>query len=346
MDVTRISSWTIPDDWIRISTIDAHTAGEPLRIILNGFPEVPRTDVLEVRRIVQQHHDLIRKLLMWEPRGHADMYGCVVTPPVTEGASFGIIFLHNEGYSTMCGHGVIAVVKVLLETQAVRSESPVTELSIDTPAGIVTARAHVSEGSVGTVSFKNVPSYVVDLDATVVVPGLGEVPYDLAFGGAFYAFVRSADVGLECTPDHYRELISAGMAIKRAIVAARTLTHPTDPDLAFLYGTIFTGRAEDGRAHSRNVCVFADGQVDRSPTGTGVSARAAIHHLRGEVGVGEWIEIESIIGSRFRVRVAETTTFASMDAVIPEVEGAAFITGRHEFVVDPKDPLRDGFLLR
>ena len=283
---------------------------------------------------------------MREPRGHADMYGCLVIPPASSAADFGVIFLHNEGYSTMCGHGIIAVVKVLLETGVVRMQSPVTEVRIDTPAGLVMAQARIVDGSVIGVSFRNVPSYVVELDATTVVPSLGKIRYDLAFGGAFYAVIKSADVRVGCTARHYPELIRIGMAIKKAIMETRPLTHPKDPDLAFLYGTIFVAPSENEGVHSRNVCVFADGQIDRSPTGTGVSARAAIHYARGDIEIGEWLEVESIIGSRFRVRVAESCTFGGYDAVVPDVEGNAFITGRHEFLLDPSDPIGEGFLLR
>jgi trans-L-3-hydroxyproline dehydratase len=331
---------------LRISTVDAHTGGEPLRIVLRGLPDLPSVAVPEVRRYVRENHDFLRRLLMWEPRGHADMYGCLVTPPASEENHLGVVFLHNEGYSTMCGHGIIAVVKVLIDTGVVECPSHEDELRIETPAGLVTARAYASDGSVRAVSFQNVPSFVVDLDATIHVDDLGDVHYDLAFGGAFYAFVRAADVGLQCRPQDYRSLIDVGMAIKDSIARHRMLTHPVDPDLGFLYGTIFTGPSDTTGVHSRNVCVFANRQVDRSPTGTGVSARAAIHHARGQLDIGEWMEIESIIGSRFRVRSVERVTVGSYHAVIPEVEGTAFITGRHEFILDPADPLGAGFLLR
>lgn len=347
MDLNPLKRWDAPSGWRCISTVDAHTGGEPLRVVVDGMPDLPRGSALEVRRFVHQRHDLLRKVLMREPRGHADMYGCVVIPPSTEGCHFGVVFLHNEGYSTMCGHGIIAVVKVLVDTGAIAAKPPAMELQIDTPAGVVTAQANLSDaGTVERVTFRNVPSYSVGLDARVIVPGIGPVHYDVAFGGAFYAFVEAAHVGLECSPADHDELVRKGMAIKHAIMNARHLTHPTDPDLAFLYGTIFTGPSESAGVHSRNVCVFADGQIDRSPTGTGVSARAAIHFARGEIERGEWIEIESIIGTRFRVRVVDETRVGPHAAVIPEVEGSAYITGRHQFWLDPSDPLDEGFLVR
>ena len=338
--------WNPPADWLRITTIDAHTEGEPFRIITSGFPDVPGDTILARRRYAQAHLDHLRTALMWEPRGHADMYGCIIMPPVSEEADIGILFIHNEGYSTMCGHGIIGITTVALETGMLPIEEPETTIRIDTPAGLVTACARVHEGRVASVYFSNVPSFVVALDEEVEVPGLGPVRYDLAFGGAFYAYVKAADVGLSCTREDFQRLIEKGMAIKRAVMASRSIPHPVEEDLGFLYGTIFIGQALKPDAHSRNVCIFAEGEVDRSATGTGVSGRLAIHHARGEIGLDEPIVIESIIGSRFKGRVVSTTTLGPYDAIIPEVEGSAHITGRHEFFIDPFDPLPQGFILR
>lgn len=347
--MSRLTSpydWVPPEHWRRIVTIDAHTGGEPLRVILDGYPDLAGATILERRRQAKAEWDHLRTALMWEPRGHADMYGCRIVPPVSEGADFGVLFLHNEGYSTMCGHGIIAVTKVVLETGMLPMTAPDTTVRIDTPAGLVTATAHVDGGTVRSVSFRNVPSWVDTLDAMVDVPGLGAVSYDLAFGGAYYAYVQAEPLGLDLTPENYRGLIETGMAIKRAVMASRNIVHPEAADLGFLYGTIFIGPPLTEGADSRNVCIFAEGEVDRSPTGTGVSGRMAIHHARGEVGVGDPLVIESIIGSRFTGRVVETTASGPHDAVIPEVTGTAHITGRHEFLIDPDDPLRDGFILR
>jgi proline racemase len=329
-----------------IRTVDAHTGGEPLRVIVDGFPELGGDTILARRRDARARFDALRTALMWEPRGHADMYGCILTPPVSAGADFGVLFLHNEGYSTMCGHGIIAVVTVVLETGWLKATEPLTRVSIDTPAGLVVASAHVASGRVQRVEFRNVPSFVTELDAVVDVPSLGPVHFDLAFGGAFYAFVDADRLGIECTPANYRRIIEAGTAIKKAVAASRTIAHPADADLGFLYGTIFVAATASAGVHSRNVCVFADGEVDRSPTGTGVSARVAIHHARGELEPGATITIESIIGSRFTARIAELSAVGHLPAVIPEVGGIAFITGRNELVLDPDDPLCDGFFLR
>jgi proline racemase len=341
-----MKTWEPPSHWLKITTIDAHTGGEPFRVITSGYPDLPGETILARRRYAKERLDHLRTALMWEPRGHADMYGCIVTPPVTPGADIGILFMHNEGYSTMCGHGIIGIAKVALESGMLPMTAPETTIKIDTPAGLVIAHARVSEGQVKSVYFHNVPSFALVLDKTIAVPGLGKVRYDIAFGGAFYAYVQAPDVGLTCAPENFRPLIEKGMAIKRAIMASRPIPHPFEEDLSFLYGTIFIGPPQGKGAHSRNVCIFAEGEVDRSPTGTGVSGRLAIHHARGEVSLGQPITIESIIGTRFTGRIVETTTFGPYPAIIPEVEGTAHIVGRHEFLIDPDDPLRDGFILR
>ncbi len=328
-----------------LTTLDTHTAGEPLRIVVEGYPDVPGADMLARRRYASEHLDHLRKALMWEPRGHREMYGCLLTSPVSPDAHFGVLFMHNEGYSTMCGHAVIALGKVAVASGLVPLREPVTSVRMDTPAGTVTAFAHVAEGRVTSVSFHNVPSFVVELDAEVDVPGLGRVRYDLAFGGAFYAYVSADALGLRLAPEAHQRLIEAGIALKRAIMSTRRIHHPTDEDLGFLYGVIFTGPPEEEGAHSRNVCIFADGQVDRSPTGTGVSGRAAIAHARGLMTVGEERIVESIIGTRFSVRIARITRFGPYPAVIPEVAGEAFVTGRHTFYLDPDDPLGSGFFI-
>jgi len=342
----KLQSWSPSEAYLRLQTIDAHTAGEPLRVIIGGYPELAGKNILERRRYAQENLDHLRAALMWEPRGHADMYGCIITPPVTPEADFGVLFLHNEGYSSMCGHGIIAVTTVVLETGLLPAREPETTVRIDTPSGLVTAYGKVEGGKVRSVRFHNVPSYVVSLDDTVEVPALGLVRYDLAFGGAYYAYVNAEDLGLTCSPRDHDDLIKRGMQIKRAIMENTTISHPFESDLNFLYGTIFIGPPRGPEADSRNVCIFAEGEVDRSPTGTGISGRMAIHFARGEVQIGESMVIESIIGSTFTGRVVKEVEFGPHPAIVPEVEGRAFITGRHEFLIDPDDPLREGFILR
>jgi proline racemase len=339
-------NWNPPDDWLRITSIEAHTAGEPLRVLTSGFPIPPGATMLAKRRYARAHFDHLRTALMWEPRGHADMYGCLMTPPVTPDGDLGVLFLHNEGFSTMCGHGVIGLATVGLETGLIDKPGAKPIIKMDTPAGRVTAYARRENGRVLSVAFHNVPAFVYALNRTVAVPGLGQVRYDVAFGGAFYAFCRAEEVGVELTPAGFRRLIDVGMRIKRAIMDSFPLEHPFETDLSFLYGVIFVGAPHDPANHSRNVCIFADGEVDRCPTGTGVSARAALHYARGELGLREPFVVESILGTTFTGEVVEATTFGPYTAVIPQISGAAHIVGRSEWLSDPRDPLRGGFLLR
>jgi len=339
--------WSPPPNWLRITTVDMHTGGEPLRVINEGLPPVEGKTVLEKRRYFRDHLDHIRTGLMFEPRGHYNMYGCVLTAPVTSEADLGVLFLHNEGYSTMCGHGVIALVTALLEAGALAPAGPQTPINLDTPAGLVRAMAHLGEdGRVERVAFLNVPSFVYARDLEIELPPYGRFPVDVAFGGAFYAIVPAERVGLRVTPEQTAQLVAAGEAIKHAVNAALPIRHPFEQDLGFLYGTILTGPAEAPEHHSRNICVFANAEVDRSPTGTGVSARLALHHARGELAPGEAIVIESILGrhSTFRGRVVEAAQVGQYAAVVPEVSGSAFITGRNEFVIDSRDRVGQGFL--
>jgi len=342
----KMKHWSPPDNWLKITTVDVHTEGEPLRIITGGFPDVPGETILVRRRYIKENLDHLRKALMWEPRGHADMYGCLLIPPVTPEADLGVLFMHNEGYSSMCGHGIIGLATAVLETGILPRSETETTVKIDTPAGLVTAQAKAENGRVKSVSFQNVPSFVFGLDKVVQVPGLGKVNYDLAFGGAFYAYVKAEDIGLVCKPEAYRALIEKGRAIKQAVMESLPVVHPFEEDLNFLYGTIFIAPPQAQGAHSRNVCIFAEGEVDRSPTGTGVSGLLALLRARGEIDLNQPVVIESIIGTRFTGRIIETTNFGPYSAVIPEVEGSAYITGRHEFLINPEDPLREGFILR
>jgi trans-L-3-hydroxyproline dehydratase len=332
-----------------ITTLDAHAAGEPLRIITGGLPEVKGNTILERRRYMLEHLDYIRHALMWEPRGHNNMYGCVVSEPVTSEADLGVLFMHNEGYSTMCGHGIIALVTALLETGALPAKGRQTPVNLDTPAGLVRATAHLDKnGHVERVAFLNVPSFLYARDVELELPNYGKVMVDAAFGGAFYAFIAAKQIGLKVTPENTTQLVMVAEAIKVAVNATISIEHPIEPDLSFVYGTILTDVPENPAHHSRNVCIFADAEVDRSPTGTGVSARLALHHARGEINDGQQITVESILGSAstFRGRVVGRAKVGPYDAIVPEVSGTAFITGRHEFIIDPRDELGRGFLVR
>ncbi len=342
----RAISWQPPASTERITVLDAHTGGEPLRILLAGMPLPAGDSVLARRRDARDRLDRYRRALMWEPRGHADMYGCIVLPPDTPDAHFGVLFLHNEGYSSMCGHGIIAVVTALLETGVLPPELVGQEIRIDAPAGRIVAVAERSGERIAGVRFRNVPSFLALGDAVADVPGVGAVGFDLGFGGAFYAYVDAVPLGLALVPAEFRRIIELGAAIKQAVMAQFPIEHPFEPDLSFLYGTIFVAPPQDSANHSRNVCVFAEGEVDRSPTGTGVSGRAAIHVARGELPMGEEIRIESLTGSVFGVRAMESLHFGPHEAIVPEVSGSAALTGRSEFWLDPHDAQGGGFLLR
>ena len=336
----QLSDWRAPEHWTRITTIDMHTGGEPLRVIIDGLPPIEGSTVLEKRRYFRDHYDHLRTGLMWEPRGHADMYGAVITS--SSDADFDVFFLHNEGYSTMCGHAIIALTKLVVETQLVDKHN----LTFNVPAGKILARASVSNGKVTETSFRNVPSFLYLRDQHVAAQGIGAVKFDVAYGGAFYAFVDAGEVGLHLTPENSDRIIDYGRRIKGAVMKEFPIKHPFEEDLSFLYGTIFTAPAVDPAHHSRNACIFAEGELDRSATGSGVSARAALHFAKGELGLNERVTIESILGSTMSVEVVSVTRFGPYDAVTPEVSGTASITGRNEFYFDPEDPFQQGFIFR
>ncbi|MEJ0039589.1 MAG: proline racemase family protein [Gammaproteobacteria bacterium] len=338
-------NWQPPAHWMRVTSIDTHTGGEPLRIITSGLPPIEGRTVLEKRRYFMKHYDHLRSGLMREPRGHADMYGAILTTP-SDDADVDVFFLNTEGYSPMCGHAVLAIAKVVLETGVVAKSGSNPELVLNVPAGRNYARASVEDGEVRHAYFRNVASFVYLKDEHVDVPGLGPVAFDVAYGGAFYAIVDAASVGVGLTASSYNTLIDYGRRIKRAVMDRFPISHPFENDLSFLFGTIFTGPAESAANHSRNVTIFEDGEVDRSATGTGVSARAALLHERGELALNQTITVESILGSTMTVAALSREKFGPYDAVIPEVGGAAHIMSRSELYFDPRDPLTKGFIFR
>jgi trans-L-3-hydroxyproline dehydratase len=328
------------------STIECHAAGEPLRIVTGGIPPIPGATILERRAWMREHRDEVRRALMHEPRGHADMYGCYVTPPVTAEADLGVIFMHNEGYSTMCGHGVIALAAVAVATGMVPAVAPETRVGLDTPAGFVEAFVEWDGRTTGRTRFRNVPSFLYRRDLTVQTPNFGALTVDVAFGGAFYAYLDAAQAGLAVTPAQVRALIQAGDEVKHAVEAAISVVHPLEPELHGIYGTILAGPPAAPGADQANVCVFADREVDRSPTGTGTAGRVAQLYTRGRLARGQVLVNESIIGTRFTGRVLEETTVGDLPAVIPEVAGQGSIVGFSQWVVDPADPVGAGFFLR
>jgi proline racemase len=337
---------------LSLKTIDAHAAGEPLRLIVDGFPSPHGNTMLAKREWVLEHADHLRRALMLEPRGHADMYGAILTEPVSPGSHAGILFMHNEGYSTMCGHGVIAVTTIALERGLLMPGGDGTTITYDSPAGTIRARAKLQQaggpgGSGGSVrvesvAFVNVPSFVIHGGLTVKL-ATRQIRADVAFGGAFYAIVDSEAAGLPIDAAHLPELRRVGMEIKHAIEAAHVIVHPLDAGLTGIYGTIFTGPPSDDSADLRNVTIFADAEVDRSPCGTGTAAVMAVIDAMGLLGSDKPFVHESLIGTRFTGRVASRTQVGEYAAIVPEIEGSAWITGEHTFIVDDDDPLRDGF---
>jgi proline racemase len=314
---------------LEISTVDYHTGGEPFRIVA-GQPLRGGT-ILEKRRDAQARFDNVRRLLVNEPRGHADMYGCFVTEPEDGGADLGVVFFHNAGYSTACGHGTIALVTWALESGVLPIAGEETRVVVDVPSGRVETVARVLGGDVVSVRFRNVPSFVWGTD---VLPGV-----DIAFGGAFYASLEE-----RVEPGELPRLIARGRELKRELERQHEIVHPLEPELRDVYGVIFWQR--EGEGIQRNVAVFADGEVDRSPCGSGTSARLALLDASGELPRGEELRHRSIIGSEFRARVVGDTEVAGHAAVITEVEGSAHRTGEHRFVLEDDDELGTGFLLR
>jgi trans-L-3-hydroxyproline dehydratase len=332
---------------ITLRTIDAHTAGEPLRLIVDGFPRVEGTTMLERREWVRANCDHLRTALMLEPRGHADMYGALLTEPERPDSDAGVLFMHNAGYSTMCGHGVIAVVTMAIERGLIVPRDGDT-IVLDSPAGQIRARAVSRRDGdrirVERVSFVNVPSFILHA-ALPVSTGTREIRADVAFGGAFYAIVDAESAGLAVRPGQLAELRRVGMTIKHAVEAAVQVVHPGEPELRGIYGTIFTAPPSSDDAHLRNVTIFADAEVDRSPCGTGTCAVMAVLAAMGLLGADQTFVHESIIGTRFRGRLAGETTVSGHPAILPEIEGEAYITGENVFLIDDADPLRHGFRL-
>jgi proline racemase len=327
-----------------ISTIDAHAAGEPLRIITAGVPPLPGATILERRRFMAEHHDNLRRILLFEPRGHADMYGAILTPPVTPGADYGVLFLTNEGYSTMCGHGVIALTTALLETGMLPRQAPSTAVTYDSPAGLIRARAEVDNDRITAVAFENVPAFRFARGIEVETSA-GPVTVDVVYGGAFYAMVDAEALGVAVFPEHAGRLTQIGMEVKRAVERMVEVVHPDEPELHGIYGTIISEPARSPSAHGRNITIYAEGAVDRSPCGTGTSAKLSALYADGRISLANPYVHESVIGTTFTGRVLSETAVGPYPAVVTEISGRGFITGFHQFVVDPEDPVK-GFLVR
>jgi len=338
----------LPAD-IRIETVEMHTAGEPVRIVIAGYPEIKGATLLEKRRYARDHLDAYRRFIMFEPRGHADMYGVLPVAPDHPDADLAVLFIHNEGYSTMCGHATIALGRFAAERGVGRVADGVALLNLQCPCGLVQVRTALDHvGRAGAASFLSVPAFAFALDRAIVVPEFGAIHVDVGYGGAFYAFVPAARFGLDVRRSPLAALVHAADLVTKAAAAQIPLHHPQDPDLAFFYGAILTdgGLGETAQTPSANLCVFAAREVDRSPTGSGVTARIALQTARGLLGPGEMRFFESVTGGVFKARAVERLRHGSFDAVTVEVFGHAYYTGGNVFTLEADDPLSGGFLLR
>ena len=330
-----------------LTVIDMHTGGEPLRIVTSGYPDLPKGTILEKRAHVRDHFDHLRKILMFEPRGHADMYGALLVEPDLPGADLAVLFMHNEGYSTMCGHAIIALGRYAVDQGLVEPEGDRATVRIECPCGMVRADVSIRDGKAADVSFESVPSFLLARDQELALENRGKVSFDIAYGGAFYALADARQFGLEFGRDPVSAFVEAADHLTRAVQAAIPLSHPDAEELAFLYGSILTdGDDAFSERATRNICVFAERQVDRSPTGSGVTARLAAMHARGQIELGQARTFESIIGSRFSGSVASVTTCGTHPAITALVSGRAHYSGKAEFIVEEDDPLAAGFLVR
>jgi proline racemase len=319
-----------------LRTTDYHTAGEPFRIVTGGVPALQGATILDKRRFALAELDHVRRLLVHEPRGHADMYGCFVVAPNDDGADLGVVFFHNAGYSTACGHGTIALVTWALDEGVLPGRDGENRVVVDVPSGRLETWARVEGGRVRSVRFRNVPAYVWRQDVSV-----GPHRVDVAFGGAFYASLPE-----QVAPEELPRLVQLGREVKSLLEAEHEIVHPLEPELRDVYGVIFWQEEGEEPLTQRNVTVFADGEVDRSPCGSGTSARLALLESSGRLPRGAELRHLSVVGTEFSARVVGDAEVAGMSAVVTEVEGSAYRTGRSEFELDPDDPLREGFLLR
>ena len=328
-----------------ITTTEMHTGGEPVRIVESGYPPILGDTILDKRRYVREHLDHLRCALMHEPRGHFDMYGVIPVEPDLPEADLAVLFMHNEGYSTMCGHATIALGRYAVDRELVPKIEPETKVVIQCPCGPVNVLVEVTDGVVGRVRFESVGAFAFALNHKVKVQGYGPIAYDVGYGGAFYAVADASSFGLDVRTSPVRDLVEAATLVTDAVRGDLVPAHPDSDDLAVLYGSILTDGIEEGGV-SANICVFADAQVDRSPTGSGVTARMALRYARGQVSLGEERTFESVVGSTMTGRVVAERSVGSFPAVVVEVGGMAYYTGSASFVVEPDDPFGAGFLVR
>ncbi len=312
---------------------------------MSGIPPLKGNTYEEKCAFLREHHDDIRRTLLHEPRGHQDMYGALLLRSTTPEADYGVMFMTSEGYSTMCGHGIIALATALIETGQFPTQGPETRITFETPAGLVQARASVSDGRVRAVRFRNVPAFRLVHDLRISVGGQ-EIEVDVAFGGAWYAVVSAEDMGISLETARARDLVHAGMAVKAAVSNELDVVHPTDSTLSGLYGVILVDEPSESDLSMRNATIYANGSLDRSPCGTGTSALVACMAAEGTMDVGDTLSNESLTGSVFTGRIVMAATIGDHEGVVTEIAGRAAVTGMHQFMVDYDDPLPEGFLLK
>ncbi|MBO5155221.1 MAG: proline racemase family protein [Eubacterium sp.] len=327
-----------------IKTIDSHTMGEPTRIIYDGFPELPGETMMDKKKYLMEHYDYLRSALMLEPRGHRDMFGALLTAPVHEEADYGVIFLDSGGCLNMCGHGSIGTASMLVETGMVPVTEPYTEVVLDAPSGIIRAKVHVVDGEAVEVSILNVPAFLYKKNLEIDTQDWGRISYDISFGGSFFALVDADAIGLSLKMENADAITRLGMELRDAINHAVEIRHPyldiTTVDLVEFY-------SEHAGHHAtmKNCVIFGDAQVDRSPCGTGTSAKLAALYAKGELGLHEPFLYESITGSVFRGEAAQEVEIGELTGIIPQITGSAYITGLNEWIIDDQDPMKYGFLL-
>jgi trans-L-3-hydroxyproline dehydratase len=331
-----------------LRVIDMHAAGEPVRIVESGYPLLTGATLLDKRREARERFDPLRRMLMLEPRGHAGMYGVIPTAPIHPDAAIAVLFTHQEGYSTMCGHATIALGRWLVDCGVVGVSRPGAAFGVEAPCGLVRVEVLAGAAEPPLVTFESVPAFASHLDRTLEVAGYGRVCFDIAFGGAYYAILPASQLDLPFETTPLEELVRAGVAITNAVRSALPIRHPAAPDLGFLYGTILTDDVElsaTGSDPSYNLCIFAQGQIDRSPTGSGITARFALAAAKGEIGVGQSREVRGVSGQGFVGTLAAVEPAPGGLIARVRVAGRAYYTSRSEFMAEAGDPFADGFEL-
>lgn len=328
-----------------IYAVDSHTMGEPTRIVIGGVPEVPGNSMIEKKQYLEEHMDYLRTSMMYEPRGHKDMFGSIIMEPTTKDADLGVIFMDGGGYLNMCGHGSIGAATVAVDKKLVKVTEPFTNIVLEAPAGLIKAKVKVENGKAKEVSIVNVPAFLYKKDIEIDVYDVGRVILDIAFGGSFFAIVKGRDLGIHIKPSECDKIVELGMKVIKSVNEQVEIKHPMLPHIKTVDLCEIYGPPESQDATLKNVVVFGKGQLDRSPCGTGTSAKLAALYAKGELNINESFIYESILCTKFKGKIVGKTKVGNYDAVIPEITGSAFITAYNQFLIDPEDPVKYGFTL-